>query len=126
MPALVANALAPTYGACRSGERFRPLSRAERSAVLRLVVPSFDLVPTLRARIAEVEADLIELTKSQARVLRGMRDEARALVRGGAGTGKSLLAVEEAARFATMGKRVLFCCRSAALAEYVAGSRGGN
>ena len=103
----------------RTNERFRPLSRAERAAVLRLVAPSFDLVPSLRSRIAEVEAELVALTKGQARVLRGMRDQARALVRGGAGTGKTLLAVEEAARFASGGRRVLLCCRSAALAAHV-------
>jgi hypothetical protein len=48
-----------------------------------------------------------------------MRDQSRALVRGGAGTGKTLLAAEEASRFAAQGRRVLFCCRSAALAAYV-------
>jgi hypothetical protein len=41
-------------------------------------------------------------------------------MRGGAGTGKTLLAVEEAARYAASGCRVLFCCRSRNLAKYIA------
>ncbi|MCK9250713.1 MAG: NERD domain-containing protein/DEAD/DEAH box helicase [Solirubrobacteraceae bacterium] len=95
------------------------LSRAERAAVARFLAPSFDLVPTLRARVAEVDAELVRLTRSQSRVLRGMQEQRRALVRGGAGTGKTLLAVEEAERFARSGLRVLLCCRSHALAEYI-------
>jgi hypothetical protein len=48
-----------------------------------------------------------------------MRTQPRALIRGGAGTGKTLLAVDEAARFAASGARVLLCCRSANLARYI-------
>ncbi|WP_169449137.1 nuclease-related domain-containing DEAD/DEAH box helicase [Patulibacter americanus] len=98
------------------------LSRAERAAVVRFLAPSFDLIPTLRARMAEVDAELVELTRAQGRVLRGMRDQERALVRGGAGTGKTMLAADEAARFARSGQRVLLCCRSAALARHIARS----
>ena len=104
----------------RSGERFRPLSRRERTAIAAFLAPSFDLLPTLRARLARSEAQLIELTKTQARVLRGLRDQDRAYIRGGAGTGKTLLAVEEAERFASEGLRVLLCCRSPTLADYIA------
>jgi hypothetical protein len=103
----------------RVGDRFRPLSRAERTEITRLLAPSFDFVPTLGARIAAAEAELVELTRRQAKVLRGLRDQDRSLVRGGAGTGKTLLAVEEAERFAVAGARVLLCCRSPHLAEYM-------
>jgi hypothetical protein len=53
----------------RTGERFRPLSRSDRTALLNVVAPSFTLMPTLRARVSSVEAELVELTKEQA--LRG-------------------------------------------------------
>jgi len=99
--------------------RFRPLSRSERSAIVSWLAPSIASVPSLRARIAESEAELVKLTQLQARTLRGMRTKQRALIRGGAGTGKTLLAVEEASRLATEGTGVLFCCRSALLAEYL-------
>lgn len=103
----------------RTGDRARPLSRGERTAVLSYLAPSFDLVPTLRARLAHTESELVELTRTQARILRGLRDQARALIRGGAGTGKTLLAVEEATRFAAAGHSVLVCCRSVPLAAYI-------
>lgn len=104
----------------RVDERFRPLSRGDRTTALRYVAPSFDLVPTLRAHVAQTEAELIELTRAQAKILRGLRCEDRALIRGGAGTGKTLLAVEEATFFAGAGDRVLFCCRSEHLARFIA------
>lgn len=103
----------------RLEDRYRPLSRAERAAIFRYVAPSFDLMPTMRARIASTEAELVELTRNQARVLRGLNTEDRAIVRGGAGTGKTMLAIEEAARFAASGQRVLLCCRSRNLADYM-------
>jgi Nuclease-related domain/Uncharacterized conserved protein (DUF2075) len=104
----------------RTGDRHRPLSRAERAEIGRYVAPSFDLVPTLRARLATAEAELVRLTRTQARILRGFRDQPRALIRGGAGTGKTLLAVDEAARLAGDGRRVLLCCRSPNLAGFLA------
>ena len=46
-------------------------------------------------------------------------DNPRVIVRGSAGTGKTLLAVEEAKRAAAQGSRVLYCCFNKGLAEYV-------
>ncbi len=103
------------------GERFRPLSRAERSAVAAWLAPTMSAIPSMRARVADSEAELVELTKLQARALRGMRSKTRAFIRGGAGTGKTLLAVEEASRLAAEGRRVLVCCRSPYLADFLRG-----
>lgn len=106
--------------------RFRPLSRGERSAVVGWLAPSSDTVLSLRARLSDVEAELFKLTELQARALRGMRTKARALIRGGAGTGKTLLAVEEASRLAAEGRQVLFCCRSPLLASDLRPRFGGQ
>lgn len=100
-------------------DRFRPLSRAERSAVVSWIAPTIAAIPSLRARVADSEAEIVALTKLQARALRGIRSKSRALIRGGAGTGKTLLAVEEASRLAAEGRHVLVCCRSADLAAYL-------
>jgi hypothetical protein len=107
-------------------ERFRPLSRSERSAIAAWLAPTVNAIPSLRARIADAEAELVELTKLQARALRGMRTKPRALIRGGAGTGKTLLAIEEASRLAAEGKRVLVCCRSPLLADFLRESSGSD
>ena len=98
------------------GERFRPLSRAERAPSSAIVAPSFDLVPTLRARIAEVEAELVRLTRgSKHASCAGCRTRPRALVRGGAGTGQDAARRRGGRRGSPHhGRRVLLCCRSAA------------
>lgn len=100
-------------------DRFRPLGRKDRSDVVEWIAPTFDLVPALHTRVELTEAELCVLTESQTRILRGMQESDRLFVTGGAGTGKTLLAVEEARRLDVAGLRVLFCCRSAPLASYL-------
>lgn len=101
------------------GDAFRPLSRGERAAIARYLNPTFDLVPTLRSQVARSEEQLARLTRQQGRVMRGLRMKERVIVRGGAGTGKTMLALEEARYLAATGRRTLFCCRSPLLADRV-------
>jgi hypothetical protein len=49
----------------------------------------------------------------------GLVDEPRVVVKGGAGTGKTLLACEEAMRLARDGRRTMFLCFGSRLADYV-------
>jgi hypothetical protein len=100
--------------------RFRPLGRSERSAIVKYLAPTFDLVPTLRVAVARAEYEFARLTAEQGRVMRGLRNKDRVLVRGGAGTGKTMLAVDEARTLEASGQRVLFCCRSPLLASHIA------
>lgn len=64
----------------------------------------------------EVEKSLINLTNEQYRVLDATEDNARILCRGQAGTGKTLLAVKEAIRSASTGKKVALLCYNKNLA----------
>ncbi|MEM8605873.1 MAG: NERD domain-containing protein [Myxococcota bacterium] len=68
----------------------------------------FDLVPTMDAIITDTRAELAELTKEQRGVLDALHHSPRLIVDGGAGSGKTLLAIEAARRMAREGKRVLF------------------
>lgn len=79
----------------------------------------FDLVPSLGARIDASYTELIRLTKSQVRILDQLLSP-RLLVRGGAGTGKTLLALEKARRHYLAGERVLFLCFNNLLARALA------
>ncbi len=63
--------------------------------------------------------ELLRLTAEQYRILDGLAENEQVIVRGAAGTGKTLLAVEEGRRRGRAGERVLFCCYSRALAAYV-------
>ena len=69
-----------------------------------------------------VEAELLRLTEQQYRTMEGLSLNDRAIVRGGAGTGKTLLAINEARREASNGKRVLLTCFNRRLADLMAGS----
>jgi hypothetical protein len=100
-------------------ESFRPLSRGERSAIVHYLAPTFDLVPTLRSQMAHAERELARLTQQQARVMRGLRAKERVIIRGGAGTGKTMLALEELRCIAATGRSSMFCCRSPLLAQRV-------
>ena len=64
----------------------------------------------------EVEKSSINLTNEQYRVLDATEDNARILCRGQAGTGKTLLAVKEAIRSASTGKKVALLCYNKNLA----------
>jgi len=98
---------------------FRPLAPANRRAVVDFLRADFDLRPSLRAQIGEVNEELLQLTSEQYAALDGLAENSRVLVRGAAGTGKTLLAVEEARRFADRGGRVLLTCFNRALGAFL-------
>ena len=103
-----------------TGHEARFLTDDERRFISDALCGDFDLRPTLRARVLGVEEDLVQLTREQNAVLQTLGENPRLLVQGGAGTGKTLLALEEARRHAAAGKRVLLCCYSRALGESLA------
>jgi hypothetical protein len=104
------------------GHRPEDIPAGVQSRIRHLIAPDFSLVRSIRAELADVEAELVRLTDSQVDALEGMAQESRVVIRGGAGTGKTLLAVNEARRLAATGQRVLFTCYSSVLAEHLAGA----
>jgi hypothetical protein len=73
----------------------------------------------LLAELAEREARCDLLTKDQAKVLTLLASFPRVEIRGGAGSGKTWLAVEKARRLAAEGQRVALMCYSRGLAEFL-------
>ncbi|MDP9460672.1 MAG: NERD domain-containing protein [Actinomycetota bacterium] len=73
----------------------------------------------LVAWLAEREAACDLLTRDQAKVLDMLAAFSRVEIRGGAGSGKTWLAVEKARRLAAEGKRVALMCYSRGLAEFL-------
>jgi superfamily I DNA/RNA helicase len=69
--------------------------------------------------VDEAEADLIRLTEEQRRAYELFQDNRRVVVRGGAGTGKTLLAISEAKKRAESGEKVFLCCFNARLAAHL-------
>lgn len=73
----------------------------------------------LLGALAEREHAVEKLTGQQSALLRQLASNPRILVRGGAGTGKSFLAVDQARRLSREGQRVAFVCYSRGLASFV-------
>lgn len=105
--------------AAMRGRTPRPLSPKDVEEVVRVLAPDFDLVPSLRAEAASVIRDLVQLTEEQVRHFRAFEENPRVVIRGGAGTGKTLLAAADAERMTVQGASVLFVCQSNALREEV-------
>jgi hypothetical protein len=102
------------------GRDHRSLTPAQRSAIVQHLRGDFDLRPSLRAQIGVVNEELLRLTADQYTVLDALVDNPRVVVRGSAGSGKTLLAVEEARRQADQDRRVLLCCFNRILGQFLA------
>lgn len=80
-----------------------------------VLIPQRDLLADLDERESTCEI----LSKDQARVLDMMGSHSRVEIRGGAGSGKTWLAVEKARRLAASGQRVALICYSRGLAAFL-------
>ena len=83
---------------------------------------NFDKVMTIGKKISYVEESLISLTEEQFRCLDQLEDNPRCLIRGAAGTGKTLLAIEEVKRSAALGQKVAFFCYNSINIMYIRAS----
>ena len=95
---------------------------SRREELLRLLRPSFELVAGLGAESTQVERELIRLTDTQLMALDFMALEPRNMLLGAAGTGKTILVLEQARLLSAKGKRVLLLCFNKFLARKIASS----
>jgi len=86
------------------------------AALERLLAHPFTLNFRIGAALAEADTEFRVLEPSQYHVLDVITDIPRALIRGGAGTGKTVVAIEEAIRSAAAGRKTLLTCHSRPLA----------
>lgn len=102
-----------------------PLGVQGVDIVEQILCGSIDVKPLLSIALAHEEEIRIRLTEQQARVLRVIGGRHRALIAGGAGTGKTLIALEKARRVALDGKQALMICYNRPLADVLRAAHSG-
>jgi len=105
---------------------FTPIGRRGIDVVRQIFARSFVVAPLVSSRLADQEARRLELTKDQMRVLDFLRSHRRAAVSGGAGTGKTVLALEKARRLASEGFKTLLTCYNRQLADHLSSMCAGT
>lgn len=89
-------------------------------AMHRLLAADFELRPSLARALREDGREIERLTREQYELLGSLEDIPQMAVSGGAGTGKTLLALEKACRLGEAGQRVLLTCFNEALGAHLA------
>ena len=101
----------------RGGERLPTPSQLK--AVVSYLRPNFDLVIAKSASLSRTEDRLMSLTGEQYDRLDELAANPRCRFTGGAGTGKTLLALEYARRADSTGAKVLFVCFNRLLGDWL-------
>lgn len=83
---------------------------ADVAKLVKLLRPDFELKEARATRIRRDIQALIRLTKEQARFMESCSENKRCLIKGAAGTGKTLMAIEAFRKEATAGNRVGLLC----------------
>lgn len=104
----------------KHGRSYRlPTAREVRRA-RELLRPDVDSAYSIGGYLTGLESRLLQLTNQQIRAARRMAANPRTIVRGRAGTGKSILALERARQLSESGLKVLFLTFNQLLARHVA------
>jgi hypothetical protein len=96
-----------------------PLTNAGLNSLLDVLEGQLPGQMSLLSWAEENEVYVDQLTRDQAKVARILREQRRLKVVGGAGTGKTYLALEQARRLAADGQRVALVCYSRGLARFL-------
>ncbi len=101
----------------RHGAGRQPLQQADVARLVDLLSGQLPGQTALLSVAEEHEQRVSQMTRDQLRTLRHFRHHHRLCVVGGAGTGKTWLALEQARRLAAEGQRVALVCYSRGLAR---------
>ncbi len=95
------------------------LSRNEIHRIESALFTKFDIVPVTWRNLEEQERRLHRLTEEQRTLLDILAEQSTAAIKGGAGTGKTLLAVAKAQQVAQSGMRTLLLCYNRPLRNWL-------
>jgi hypothetical protein len=94
-------------------------TKADIRRARQILRPDVDSAFSLGGWMTGLESQLLQLSNDQIRSSRRMAANPRTIVRGKAGTGKTIIAIERAKQLAAEGKSVLFLCFNQLLAAHV-------
>lgn len=94
-------------------------SVADVEKIRRVLRPEVDCITPLKSFLEDSEEEILSLTNEQYDCLDDLDENKRVIVLGGAGTGKTLIAVQAAKRAAEGNGRVGLICFNRNLAEYL-------
>jgi len=106
-------------------ELYGPLDKSKLPSVedieyiTSLLRGDFDKAVSISTQLRIAEDSLVELTKEQYRCLDQLDDNPRCLIQGSAGTGKTLLAVEETKKSVARGEKVALFCFNSNLGDWL-------
>ena len=106
------------YGRTR-GREYRGLTRTELREARQALRPDLETALSLGGYLTGLEDRLVQLTNEQIRASRRMAANPRTVVRGPAGTGKSVIALDRALQLGAAGHEVLYLCFNRLLAAHV-------
>lgn len=95
------------------------LTEEDAALICSVLRPEIECIPPMKSFIEYSEEDIIKMTDEQFRCMDDIEINERTVVLGGAGTGKTLLALEDARRANDMGKKVAVFCYNKNLAKRI-------
>ena len=103
----------------KRGRDYRGLSTAELREARQILRPDVETALSLGGYLTGLDDRLVQLTNEQIRASRRMAANPRTVVRGAAGTGKSIIALDRACRHCAEGRQVLYLCFNRLLATHL-------
>ena len=103
-----------------NSEKRTNMDKAMQKRIIDKLAPEFDLVNGLTSEKEEKDYKFLRLTREQSTLLDYLTEQRKVTIQGVAGTGKTLIAIEEAKRLADAGRSVLLLCYNHMLYAHLA------
>lgn len=102
-----------------NSDSYTNVSKFTAERIIKKLAPEFDLITYMGSEKDEKEYAFLRLTREQSTLLDYLVEQRKVTIQGPAGTGKTLIAIEEAKRLSLMNRKVLLLCFNHFLYEYL-------